>query len=145
MLMADSHAVHLFSLRWLEKTLRAHQRCINSVHHTAGGLVTGGKDGFVKLWSTQLAHLKTFDLNEVNIMQATNALPLVVLPMVRAHQLVQKFSGTKVRTFLRGEVAVSIPESIAKRPVSRRVYRRCLIFLVIFNEKLVSFRKKKIP
>ncbi len=52
--------------RWLEKTLRAHQRCINSVHHTAGGLVTGGKDGFVKLWSTQLAHLKTFDLNDVN-------------------------------------------------------------------------------
>ena len=99
MLMADSHAVHLFSLRWLEKTLRAHQRCINSVHHTAGGLVTGGKDGFVKLWSTQLAHLKTFDLNEVNIMQATNTLPLVVLPMVRAHQLVQKFQAQRCALF----------------------------------------------
>ncbi|CAN0063286.1 unnamed protein product [Pylaiella littoralis] len=60
---------HLFVWkgRWLEKTLRAHQRCINSIHHTAGGMVTAGKDGFVKLWSTQLAHLKTFDLNEATV------------------------------------------------------------------------------
>lgn len=60
--------------RWLEKTLRAHQRCISSVHHTAGGLVTAGKDGFVKLWSTQLAHLRTFDLNEVTNFRAAGIL-----------------------------------------------------------------------
>lgn len=52
-------------LRWLEKTLRAHQRCINSLETSAGGLLTAGKDGFVKLWTIQLRHLKTFDLNEV--------------------------------------------------------------------------------
>lgn len=68
-------------LRWLEKTLRAHQRCINSIHHTAGGMVTAGKDGFVKLWSTQLAHLKTFDLNEVlSVRRTTCVLSLVVSP-----------------------------------------------------------------
>ncbi|CAB1096047.1 unnamed protein product [Ectocarpus sp. CCAP 1310/34] len=59
--------LYVWKGRWLEKTLRAHQRCVNSVHHTAGGLVTGGKDGFVKLWSTQLAHLKTFDLSEATV------------------------------------------------------------------------------
>ena len=68
-------------VRWLEKTLRAHQRCISSLHHSAGGLVTGGKDGFVKLWSTQLAHLRTFDLNEVTPSRRRTTHALDVAPL----------------------------------------------------------------
>ena len=57
-----------------------------------------------------------------------------------------------MHTFLRVEVAVSKSKSIAKRPVSRRVYLRCLIFardildisILVKHEKLVSFLPKKL-
>lgn len=65
--LANRSRVHSF--RQLEKTMRAHQKCVNCLHFSRGGLVTGGKDGLVKLWSKQLAHLKTFDLNEVSSRQ----------------------------------------------------------------------------
>ncbi|CAM9122646.1 unnamed protein product [Ascophyllum nodosum] len=74
---AVSGHLYVWKGRGLEKTVRAHQTCVNSIHHSPGGLVTGGKDGFVKLWSPQLAHLKTFDLNEASRIDA------VVPPLLR--------------------------------------------------------------
>jgi microtubule-associated protein-like 6 len=54
--------------RKLEKIVRAHERCINAICSNAGGLVTGGKDGFVKVWATNLEHLKSYDLNEASVL-----------------------------------------------------------------------------
>jgi len=54
--------------RKLDKIIKAHERGINAIHSCAGGLVTGGKDGFVKLWATNLEHLKKYDLNEASVL-----------------------------------------------------------------------------
>ncbi|CAM9099953.1 unnamed protein product [Discosporangium mesarthrocarpum] len=64
---AVSGHLYVWKGRWLEKTVRAHQRCINAVNHSPGGFVTAGKDGFVKLWSSQLEHLKSYDLSEAHV------------------------------------------------------------------------------
>ena len=69
--------------------------------------------------------------------------------MVRAHQVVQTISRHK-GTFLRVEVAVSKSESIAKHPVSRRVYLRWLILahdilhlsILIKHEDFIVSNKK---
>ncbi|GMH99995.1 hypothetical protein TrVE_jg4710 [Triparma verrucosa] len=59
--------LYVWSGRKLEKIVRAHERGINAIHSCAGGLCTGGKDGFVKLWATNLEHLKRYDLNEASV------------------------------------------------------------------------------
>ena len=59
--------LYVWAGRKLEKIIRAHERGINAVHSSAGGLVTGGKDGFVKIWATNLEHLKSYDLKEANV------------------------------------------------------------------------------
>ena len=55
--------LYCWSGRKLEKIIRAHEKGINAIHASPGGLVTGGKDGFVKIWASNLEHLKSYDLS----------------------------------------------------------------------------------
>ena len=67
--------LYVWKGRACEKSVRAHEHGLESIHaaphhHHSGkcaGVVTGGRDGLVKLWSSSLAHLKTFDLSEAPV------------------------------------------------------------------------------
>ena len=55
--------------RMLETLVHAHDGAINTIHTdaTTGTLVSGGRDGKVKLWSQALENLKSFDISEFDI------------------------------------------------------------------------------
>lgn len=55
--------------RSCDKVIRAHEQAVESIHAAPGdaGFVTGGRDGFVKLWSAHLKHCRTFDMSEASI------------------------------------------------------------------------------
>ncbi|CAM9676121.1 unnamed protein product, partial [Chrysoparadoxa australica] len=85
---AESGHLYIWKNRWLEKTVRAHQSCIQALHSNAGGIVTGADDGFVKLWSHRLEHLKTYDLSEAPIPPLAKA--------IRSVCSLLDFSGTEI-------------------------------------------------
>ena len=59
--------LYVWTGRKLEKIVRAHEKGINAIHSSSGGLVTGGKDGFIKIWSLALEHLRSYDLAEAQV------------------------------------------------------------------------------
>ncbi|CAK9107654.1 Echinoderm microtubule-associated protein-like 6 (EMAP-6) (Echinoderm microtubule-associated protein-like 5-like) [Durusdinium trenchii] len=58
------------------KSVKAHERTVNSIHACHLGVVTGSKDGVVKIWDAKLSPLRTFDMTE--------ALPTPHRPAVRS-------------------------------------------------------------
>jgi len=64
---------HLYSWegRSCVASTKAHDKSVNTMYVTTQGemqqLVTGGRDGLVKLWSSELEPTKTFDLAELNV------------------------------------------------------------------------------
>jgi hypothetical protein len=48
--------------------IRAHDKAVTAMHACALGLVTGSKDGFVKLWGPAFEHLRSYDLAEATIL-----------------------------------------------------------------------------
>lgn len=46
------------------KSVKAHDRSVNAIHACKLGLVTGSKDGVVKLWDSKLSPIRTFDMSE---------------------------------------------------------------------------------
>jgi microtubule-associated protein-like 6 len=55
--------------RMIETLVHAHDGAVNTIFTdvTTGTLVTGARDGKVKLWSQSLENLKSFDISEFNI------------------------------------------------------------------------------
>ncbi len=50
----------------VSKKVTAHTKCVTSVTSVAGGgFVSSGKDGFVKLWNTELMNIAAFDVGAV--------------------------------------------------------------------------------
>ena len=64
---ASSGHLYVWKNRRCEKMIRAHERSIESLHATPAGLVTAGSDGFVKLWTLQFQHLRSYDLAEAPV------------------------------------------------------------------------------
>ena len=70
---ASSGHLYVWKHRQCEKMIRAHERAIESCHATSAGLVTGGGDGFVKLWTLQFQHLRSYDLSEAPVPPLSSA------------------------------------------------------------------------
>jgi microtubule-associated protein-like 6 len=56
--------LYVFKGRKVEKVVLAHTSSVNSLYSTAKGLVSGGKDGYVKLWDNSLNKLQEYNLAE---------------------------------------------------------------------------------
>ena len=48
------------------KSIKAHEKSVNAMHACTSGLITGSKDGIVKLWDTRLAPMRTFNIAEAD-------------------------------------------------------------------------------
>jgi microtubule-associated protein-like 6 len=59
--------IYVWDGRKLCKAIKAHQRCCNALYSCAAGLVSGGKDGLIKLWDNSLAFVHMYDLMEAAI------------------------------------------------------------------------------
>mmetsp|Transcript_11841 Transcript_11841/g.21676 ORF Transcript_11841/g.21676 Transcript_11841/m.21676 type:complete len:2327 (-) Transcript_11841:669-7649(-) len=46
------------------KSIKGHERSVNAIHSCQFGIITGSKDGVVKLWDTKLSPIRTFDMTE---------------------------------------------------------------------------------
>jgi len=55
---------------WLDgqviKSVKAHDRSVNCIFACGSGIVSGSKDGQVKLWDTKLSPSRTFDMTEIS-------------------------------------------------------------------------------
>jgi len=68
--------LYVWSGRECVKSIKAHERSVNSLFSCSNGLVSGSKDGVVKLWDTRLSPIRTFDMTE--------ALPMPHRPTIRS-------------------------------------------------------------
>jgi microtubule-associated protein-like 6 len=64
---AVSGHMYVWDGRKLLKTIKAHARCCNALYACAAGVVSGGKDGVVKLWDNSLAFMQMYDMMEAAI------------------------------------------------------------------------------
>jgi len=60
---ASGH-LYLFKGTRVEKVCLAHQSSVNSLYATNKGLVSGGKDGYVKLWDNGLNKIQEYSMND---------------------------------------------------------------------------------
>jgi len=57
-------SLYLWKGRNVSVVRREHGKCVNTLGKWGGGLVSGGKDGLVILWSESLVKQRVFDLND---------------------------------------------------------------------------------
>ena len=67
--MTGSVSGHLYVWRGrrCEKIIRAHESNVTTLYATETGVVSGGGDGFVKLYSSALEHLRSYGLHEAQV------------------------------------------------------------------------------
>ena len=67
--MTGSVSGHLYVWRGrrCEKIIRAHESNVTTLYATETGVVSGGGDGFVKLYSSSLEHLRSYGLHEAQV------------------------------------------------------------------------------
>jgi microtubule-associated protein-like 6 len=61
---ADGH-LYAFQGRTLDQAIKAHGAAVSALYTYAGGLCSGGKDGKVKLWSSDLEPAAEFDISSL--------------------------------------------------------------------------------
>jgi WD40 repeat protein/Ca2+-binding EF-hand superfamily protein len=59
--------MYVWDGRNLVKAIKAHARSCSALYACAAGVVSGGKDGLVKLWDTSLGFLQMYDLMEAAV------------------------------------------------------------------------------
>jgi WD40 repeat protein len=60
---AVSGHLYVWKGRGLDRVIRAHESELSAIHGTQAGLLTGGSDGCIKAWTSELALSATFDLS----------------------------------------------------------------------------------
>lgn len=53
--------------RKLDRVIRAHELGVSSIFSCSIGLITGSKDGMIKLWSLSLEHIRSYSLGESDV------------------------------------------------------------------------------
>jgi microtubule-associated protein-like 6 len=56
--------LYVFNGRKVEKVVLAHTSSVNSLSATTNGVVSGGKDGYVKLWDNSLNKIQEYNMSE---------------------------------------------------------------------------------
>eukprot|EP00814_Leptocylindrus_danicus_P009417 CAMPEP_0116006440 /NCGR_PEP_ID=MMETSP0321-20121206/1730_1 /TAXON_ID=163516 /ORGANISM="Leptocylindrus danicus var. danicus, Strain B650" /LENGTH=2265 /DNA_ID=CAMNT_0003474995 /DNA_START=74 /DNA_END=6868 /DNA_ORIENTATION=- len=60
----DDGFLYMFEGRRLERKVKAHTSAIYTIHYTNEGIVTGSKEGTVKIWGQQLECKRTIDMRQ---------------------------------------------------------------------------------
>jgi len=99
---AVSGHMYVWNGRDLEKVIRAHDRAVTAISSCPLGLVSGSREGIIKLWGPMLQHLRTYDLMEAPVK--------AIKRNIRALQVGLDPTGTHIRSFLVGTESSEILE-----------------------------------
>ena len=78
------------------KAIKAHSRCCTALYSCPAGVVSGGKDGLVKLWDNTLAFVQMYDMMEAAVPPYVPAVRSVSVCMDDENQNITKLLvGTK--------------------------------------------------
>ena len=56
--------LYVWSGNEVVKSIKAHERSVNALHSCRSGLISGSKDGIVKMWDTKLSPIRAFNMAE---------------------------------------------------------------------------------
>jgi WD40 repeat protein len=59
--------IYVWTGRKLDRIIRAHELGVTCIWSFNAGMVTGAKDGIIKLWNLDLEHIRSFTLSEADI------------------------------------------------------------------------------
>ena len=68
--------LYVWSGNEIVKAIKAHEQTVNALHACHSGLISGSKDGIVKMWDRKLAPTRAFDMTE--------AIPTPFRPAIRS-------------------------------------------------------------